>query len=597
MVHLTLYKFNKKLNSTKDPVNHVADAQVNVEGHFRIPTSVTNPVIELSENNNVNFYEYNYVYIQEFKRFYFIGNMATYQNIWSMYLKEDLLATYHDSIQESTQYILRSSQLVDPDIIDTFYKTKGTNASGNTKYSEHTLLDSDPVYRINRKTGDHQDITIGDYFTTDASKGCFVLGVLGDNVNGVIYFIMDADGFQDFVLSCFNLVPSNMSDFSGSVLKNAVYNPMQYVTYCKWFPVMPLGLPSSMTRTVKVGSQNVTVDDGVCYRLTSGYEEEYGIEFTIPVNPDVINDVTNYLKLAPYSQYNVYSRLFGDIPIDSTKIYGFVHLWMIWDVDFTSGKTYMKLANGYNMLTQIGDIVYDNIYSTGVDIPLATLSMSWEAGLGLAGLDFIGNLLPEKVQKSLTVNPNPEIAKKSSGEVASSIWDKFPDMSGNSLADGMMAIDNIVTKNGGGFKGLKNTVKEMLGDVKSAALAAASSSAVESGNDINGTNLVDFIMDAVGSALGQVHTKGTAASFSAYGEAPRMYAWFYKQTPYDVNRFGRPYYRSATLSTLNGFVLCENAYIGTFLGSNATSFDEPPNPLQSEIEILNGLLNSGIYLE
>lgn len=538
MIQLKLYKFNKKLNSTRDPVNHVAESEITLSGYFRNPTSIINPIIEFSDIVNVNIYEYNYVYITQFKRFYFISNMTVKSGMWTLYLKEDLLATYHDSIHNSTQYVTRSYSSYNNHIIDTFYKTTADNTNN---YGEDRNNQNSVIYRVNRKTGDSANIDFKDFFHTTLANGCYVLSILGNTSSGNVFYVMDSSGFMSFLTNCLALVPSNMGDFSGSVVKNAVYNPMQYVTFCKWFPIMPLNLSSSsLVSTVYVGSQPVSISSGNCYTIGNNFEEEFSIRFHIPRHPETNGSNYGYQNLSPYSQYNISSRLFGNIPVDSMKIYGRTLFDMVWTVDYCSGDTFIKLANDYDMVTRTGDIFFTTTCSTGVTIPLATLVMDVKSAFLVEGIRFVNQLLPEEWRPTV----------QQTGE--------------------------------------NKTAMDML------TQAFTGSSGNDSGETIY---LADAIADALGSMLGQVSEKGSASSFASYGEYPLLYAWYVHTTPRDDTRFGRPLYASTSLANMSGFVSCLNAYISTFLGSNAESFDEPSNPLQAEVTILNNLLNSGIYLE
>ena len=74
-----------------------------------------NPVVELSSSP----IGYNYAYISDFGRYYFINDITYDKGIWVMTLNVDVLATYKTTIGSTSTYLLRSSYLYNPRIIDT----------------------------------------------------------------------------------------------------------------------------------------------------------------------------------------------------------------------------------------------------------------------------------------------------------------------------------------------------------------------------------------------------------------------------------------------------------------------------------------------
>lgn len=94
--------------------------------------------------------------------------------------------------------------------------------------------------------------------------------------------------------------------------------------------------------------------------------------------------------------------------------------------------------------------------------------------------------------------------------------------------------------------------------------------------------------DVLASAMGQVQTTGTVGSFLSFNESPPyVYTFYYYQGPKDLARFGAPLYETAQLSTLSGFVLCENASVNFSNG----------HPTEPEAAAVMSALDSGVFLE
>lgn len=70
---------------------------------------------------DINIIKYNYCYIPDFKRYYFIQDIEVYnKNMYNLYLHIDLLETYKKELQECNCIIGRSQQ------VNKFYGTKPT---------------------------------------------------------------------------------------------------------------------------------------------------------------------------------------------------------------------------------------------------------------------------------------------------------------------------------------------------------------------------------------------------------------------------------------------------------------------------------------
>lgn len=100
-MHIILYKTNSAPNvigkSLSDPKSII--------GTLRQKTDVINPYIEIATNPT----EYNYCYIQELQRYYFISDYALVRNgIFGLRLNIDVLETYKTQIKAGTADLVSS---------------------------------------------------------------------------------------------------------------------------------------------------------------------------------------------------------------------------------------------------------------------------------------------------------------------------------------------------------------------------------------------------------------------------------------------------------------------------------------------------------
>lgn len=72
-----------------------------LEGTFRKATSAMNIVVEIEKSNPLK-YNYNYMYISEFDRYYYIDDISTIRNgLWSISATVDVLMSFKNDILSS----------------------------------------------------------------------------------------------------------------------------------------------------------------------------------------------------------------------------------------------------------------------------------------------------------------------------------------------------------------------------------------------------------------------------------------------------------------------------------------------------------------
>lgn len=93
---LKLYKNNSERNC----VTKVLSNELSLEGTLRHETSIKTPVITIAGDGSI--IGYNYAYIVEFNRYYFITDIKSIRNgIWEISLLCDVLMSFKDDILTS----------------------------------------------------------------------------------------------------------------------------------------------------------------------------------------------------------------------------------------------------------------------------------------------------------------------------------------------------------------------------------------------------------------------------------------------------------------------------------------------------------------
>lgn len=98
-MQISLFTCNAERNRV-DKSSHLTN-RFALNGNVKKPTSVTHVVIEV-EKTNPTYYNYNYMYIEEFKRWYFIDDIKTVSdNIWEITASVDVLFSFITDIKMS----------------------------------------------------------------------------------------------------------------------------------------------------------------------------------------------------------------------------------------------------------------------------------------------------------------------------------------------------------------------------------------------------------------------------------------------------------------------------------------------------------------
>ena len=347
-IDVNFYTFDKKPNSTKRPAGIGTTYKCNLIE----PTSFTAPYIALAVPAKPT--SYNYAYIPEFSRYYFIQDWAYSAGLWKASLSVDVLASYRDYIGSQKQYILRSAARSDGNIVDTMYPTKNDVLIVGTNGSDMESGESNP-------------------FKYSLTDGLYVVGIInGDSsaVGCVSYYSFTNAQFREF---CAKLMGTTDWMYSGIgeislELTKVLFNPFQYVASCMWFPIVGIG---GSAGTVKYGWWDL----GVSANKIDGSLSGGGMLFNVPKHPQV--DRGAYLNGAPFSRHYLDWPCFGRIPLDSNILKDVDKLVVDNFIDPVSGICTLRINVG-------GIPIYTQQTKIGVPIQIAQMASDYFGAAGNA---------------------------------------------------------------------------------------------------------------------------------------------------------------------------------------------------------------------
>lgn len=345
-IDITFYTFNKKPNSTRQP----SGGGETYKCTLIEPTSFTTPDIALVVPAKPT--GYNYAFIPEFSRYYFVTDWAYSAGLWRASLSVDVLASFKGYIGGQRQYVLRSSAKSDGGVVDTMYPTKNSPSTVITGSSD--------------AGGDNP-------FKSNFSEGLYIVGIINSDsgaIGCVSYYVFTNAQFRAF---CNSLMGTTSWAYMGieeisEELTRVLFNPFQYVASCIWLPVSSVATGGSVGAipygwwTLSVGASRFGGDSKVA-----------AATFKIPKHPQ--NGRGVYLNGAPFSRYMLSWPCFGQFALDPDIMGVSSNLYAQCFIDPVSGMGTL------NIMTEKASLITTQ---TQVGVPIQIAQMAANYG-GTAG--------------------------------------------------------------------------------------------------------------------------------------------------------------------------------------------------------------------
>lgn len=292
-MEVLFYTFAKKHNSTARP-----SGGTSYDCILKRDCSVIDPVILLNVGVTTNMSQYNYCYISDFQRYYYIA-WEYRDSLWEAHGRVDTMASFRTDIGAASLYMLRAANSYNTTIVDTYYPI-------TTQVSRETDFRFAPWIKYDAESAG------------GSTGGLYVVGIIGAGANGsVMYYGFDKLYFQQFAQKLFStdtwfgIEWDTVVGISEQILKTLV-NPAQYIVSCKWFPLDIYGTGITMTDKIKIGWWEISQQ---CYIISFPTLQLLIGTFTFPKHPQA-QARGDYLYFKPYSYYYFESMPFGIIELN-----------------------------------------------------------------------------------------------------------------------------------------------------------------------------------------------------------------------------------------------------------------------------------------
>lgn len=397
-------QFSKRENSTKRPA---LETFTYYNGVFKLQSGILSPTLlltlqgaDLEPLNPVN---WNYAYIPEFKRYYYVKEWVTNNGQWVVFLAVDVMATYKEFIGTSTQYVLRAASAHDGRVVDTRYPA--LNYVTTSKVFESSGM--------------------------SATGGSYILGVINGTVGrtgSVSYYVMDSAEIA-YIMNW--LLTQGNYQFTDD-LAFAILNPISYIVSCVY---VPFSVPAANVDAIKVGFW--TVEGATGRALINPSIGLPAINLTIADHPQ--SDRGVFLNKNPFTRANLSCKPFGLIPIDLFKVSDNTIVCNI-ECDVTNGLGSLSVYSGGNLL----GIYYAQI------------------GVSLAMAQGVSNALVGTANTLLVQSNDPQIAQFE--KAVEDTQAKFPDFNVPSSL-GLSTVGNAgaaITTSAATITGVGNAIKSLM---------------------------------------------------------------------------------------------------------------------------------------
>ena len=331
---VTFYNFSKRINSTKQPSGVGTDVVVVLkEG-----CSVENPILVLTGNN----FTYNYAYISDFDRYYFVTDIDIQANgLVQVALSEDSLASAKTAIGATKAHILRASTGYNVDLMDSLCAVETT-----VQVDDHVKALAEPTFSIT-----------GCYILSIASS----LGVNSENgfVTSYILNKTDVGQIANALMQCPLPDPNNIQQY---VLKS-LRSPLEAVISCIWVPIDYDWLTGKNIANAYVVAGDYDLGVGYKHVLTQSVFTTTDI---ITVHPRY----SDFRAIEPYTNYRLFVPMMGTVDISAREFREPISqggLPYHFSVDVAAGTITLSLYQGSAKMQVIQT-------SIAVDCPVAQTS-------------------------------------------------------------------------------------------------------------------------------------------------------------------------------------------------------------------------------
>ena len=308
-MNVQFYTHKKRNNSLKLPTDGVTIACA-----LKDNCSVTSPVLELKTEG---YPAYNYAYIPDFARYYYVNDWVYYRGVWSCTLSVDVLTSWRSSILGTTAFVEYSSSNYSMDYTD--------NRVMPTQEKEITVSET-PVE-----------------LSPFNANGCYILSVISTDANG-----------YNGACAVYALTQSQLAEFSAKItansfldgiwegIKNSFNNPFEAIVSCRWIPFSV----DSLSGTVKNILITYADTEAQGKLLTSNFKGQ-----SVTMKLPRLGTDASFLDVSPFVSATLYLPFVGTVELDLDAYYKSNTFSVDMNCDVVTGDIVYTVGSNFNAFT------------------------------------------------------------------------------------------------------------------------------------------------------------------------------------------------------------------------------------------------------
>lgn len=354
-MNIAFYNFAKKENSTAQPTG----TGTVVACTIKTPSSIEEMTVETA---SASVPSYNYAYIGDFNRYYYVTDIAYNRGIWEVSLKCDVLASFKSAIGSASMYFERSSAQKNGNLVDKLYPVTAAATRSTT--------------------------TLAVASTGMWTTGTYVVTALDGSVNtGCTSYAFSAFSFGQFIQSLM-VTGTDMQESIWDALTQSIkvtnYEPLKYIGAVYWFPY-PNFTPGAGATVTSIQLGNFTATGFTANMIDGSATNTITHTVTLPAHPQAATR-GSFCNLAPYSDYSVDLGPFGHIELDSTACAKATSFTITIKLDPFTGKARALIK------TNLGDVLANISTQWGVPVLLSSGSNVNLGGVGQAATGLVSSV-------------------------------------------------------------------------------------------------------------------------------------------------------------------------------------------------------------
>lgn len=359
-MNVVFYTFNKRVNSTAQPSGGASYSCI-----IKSQSSVITPQISLVWPGSGNPTEYNYAYIADFQRYYWVRNWTYADRQWTADLQVDPLASWKYWIGRSNKYVLRSASAYNKHVLDTLYPALST-ASEDVRIS--ALANA--------------------AWANYGVGGVYVLTVIGKDAAGsatnVSQYSMNGAGLSAVLTNCLNAMAGGADDIFdaageysiGEAIATLLKVPgrfftdlTEYIRGVMWFP---FDFPGTAGVAVRIGGYTC----GYQHQITAPAQVS---SCDLDVSAFPASGADDWEYLAPFASYSLELQPFGVIDLDSVDVCNASVIRCITKVDSMSGLGILRVYS--IMPNHTPRLIAARTAQVGVAVPIGGSSPNYAGAI------------------------------------------------------------------------------------------------------------------------------------------------------------------------------------------------------------------------